>query len=75
MSGDNARALGFDPDRLARVGARLDADIVAGRYHGAQFKAGHRGQLVLDAVLGDADRAAGRRMQGDETFASFSIGK
>jgi|LNFM01.1.fsa_nt_gb CubicO group peptidase (beta-lactamase class C family) len=75
MIADNARTLGFDPDRLARVGTRIDADIAAGRYHGAQLKVGRRGHLVLDAVHGDADRAAGRRMRGDETFVSFSIGK
>ena len=67
--------LGFDSTRLARIAARIDADIGAGRYHGAQLKVGRRGRVALDVVCGDADRAAGRRMRGDESFVSFSIGK
>lgn len=67
--------LGFDTARLARVATRIEQDIAAGRYHGAQLKLSRRGRVVLDVVCGDADRAAGRRMRGDESFVSFSIGK
>ncbi len=70
-----AADLGFDPVRLGRVATRIEQDIAAGRYHGAQLKVGRRGRVVLDAVCGDADRATGRRMRGDESFVSFSIGK
>jgi len=70
-----AADLGFDPARLGRVTTRIEEDIAAGRYHGAQLKVGRRGRVVLDAVCGDADRAQGRRMRGDEAFVSFSIGK
>ena len=75
MISSEAQALGFDLERLGRVGARLHADIAAGRYDGAQLKVSRHGRLALDAVHGYADRAAGRAMGGDETFVSFSIGK
>lgn len=66
---------GFDPDRLARVGARIEADIAAGQYHGAALCVGRRGRLVLQTVHGYADRAAGRKLALDDVFVSFSIGK
>lgn len=70
-----AADLGFDPARLGRVATRIERDIAAGRYHGAQLKLARRGRVVLDVVCGHADRANGRRMRGDESFVSFSIGK
>jgi len=67
--------LGFDVSRLARVATRIEQDVAAGRYHGAQLKVGRRGRVVLDIVHGDADRATGVRMRGHESFVSFSVGK
>ena len=75
MLEDNARAQGFDPARLARVGERIEADMAAGRYHGAALRVARRGQVVLNEVRGHADRAAGRALQEDDVFVSFSIGK
>ena len=75
MISSAAQDQGFDLERLGRVGARLHADIAAGRYDGAQLKVSRHGRLVLDAVHGYADRAAARAMRGDEAFVSFSIGK
>lgn len=66
---------GFDPARLARVAARIEADLAAGQYHGAALRVARRGRVVLDLTLGDADRAAGRKLAADDVFISFSIGK
>ena len=71
----NAMAQGFDPARLARVGKRIDADVAAGRYHGAALRVARRGQVVLNEIRGHADRAAGRPLVEDDVFVSFSIGK
>ncbi|MCB1748892.1 MAG: beta-lactamase family protein [Gammaproteobacteria bacterium] len=67
--------LGFDPERLARLPARLDADIAAGRYHGAALAVSRHGELVYRAVHGYADRAAGRPLTVDDAFVTFSVGK
>ena len=75
MLEDNARAQGFDPARLARVGERIEADMAAGRYHGAALRVARRGQVVLNEIRGHADKAAGRRLLEDDVFVSFSIGK
>ncbi|MGE0485504.1 MAG: serine hydrolase domain-containing protein [Gammaproteobacteria bacterium] len=70
-----AADLGFDPLRLARLPARIDADIEAGRYHGAALAVSRHGELVYRDVHGHADRAAGRPLTLDDTFVTFSIGK
>ena len=75
MTDDTTAHHGFDPDRLARVSARIDADIAANRYHGAALKVARRGELVLDVVHGFADRATGRRLTREDVFVSFSVGK
>lgn len=67
--------LGFDPRRLARVGARIEADIAALRYDGAALRVARNGQTVLREIRGFADRASGRRLADDDVFVSFSIGK
>ncbi len=66
---------GIDTARLARVGARIESDIAAGRCHGAAIRVGRHGRTVLDGVYGYADRAAGRRLTRDAVFVSMSIGK
>ena len=71
----NQVAQGFDPSRLARVGARIEADFAAGKYHGAALRVSRRGQVVLNEIRGHADRAAGRKLVEDDVFVSFSIGK
>ncbi len=66
---------GFDPTRLGRVAARINQDLLAGRYHGANLRVARRGAVVLDLTLGHADKAAGRQLKVDDSFVSFSIGK
>jgi len=64
-----------DAGRLARVGARIDADIAAGRCDGVALRVAHRGRMIYDAVHGFADRARGRMLGHDDVFVSMSIGK
>ncbi len=66
---------GFDPSRLARIPARIEADIAAGLYDGAALAVSRHGEPVLRVFHGFADRAAARRMVADDVFVSFSIGK
>jgi len=75
MTTENARELGFDPARLARVKQALEADLAAGRGHGAALVVARRGRIVLDLVLGHADLAAGRRLERDDVFVTMSTGK
>ena len=67
-------AQGFDPSRLARVGARIEADVAAGKYHGAALRVSRRGQLVLNEIRGHADRAAGRKLVEDDVFVDVPLG-
>ena len=71
----NVEQQGFDPKRLARVGARIEADIAAQRYDGAALIVSRKGQPVLREIRGFADRASGRSLTGDDVFVSFSVGK
>jgi CubicO group peptidase (beta-lactamase class C family) len=75
MITEHAEVQGFDPLRLARVATRINADLDAGRYHGAALRVARRGEVVLDLTLGHADRAAGRALTKDAAFVSFSVGK
>ncbi|MGR8920944.1 MAG: serine hydrolase domain-containing protein [Gammaproteobacteria bacterium] len=70
-----AADLGFDPDRLARLPARIERDIEAGRYDGAALAVSRHGETVYRNVHGYADRDAGRPLVDDDTFVSFSVGK
>lgn len=71
----DVRALGFDPERLARVRESVRADIEAGRCHGVNMIVARRGEVVLDLTEGFADRAAGRALTPDATFATMSVAK
>lgn len=68
-------ALGFDPDRLARVRAAVVSDIEHGRYHGVAMRVARGGSTVLDLCEGYADRAAGTPLQRDAVFATMSVAK
>ena len=70
-----AADLGFDPDRLARLPARIEADIEAGRYDGAALHVSRGGETVYRAAQGFADRQAGRPLTADDPIVSFSLGK
>jgi CubicO group peptidase (beta-lactamase class C family) len=72
---DSSAKLGIDHQRLARLPARIEADIAAGRYNGAALCVSRRGVLAYRGVHGYADRANGRMLDFDDTFVSFSIGK
>ena len=72
---DRAIDLGFDAERLARVGQAMTADIAAGRCHGVACKVARRGQIALDLTLGQADLAAGRALEADAVFATMSVAK
>ena len=67
--------LGFDPERLARVTAVIDADIAAERYDGAAICVTRHGQVALRTHRGFADRASGRRLEDDAVFVTMSSGK
>lgn len=69
------RSAGFDPERLARLGQAIQADVDAQRYDGAEIVVGRRGRVVLFERFGFADRAARRPIERDQVFASMSIGK
>ncbi len=75
MTVQNAEDLGFDAERLARVGKRIEADIDAGKYNGAAICVGPNGGVALKSVHGYADRADKRKLREDDVFASFSLGK
>lgn len=67
--------LGFDGGRLARLPARIDGDIAAGRYHGAALRVTRHGEPVYAGVHGYADAAHQRPLRAEDVFVSFSIGK
>jgi len=75
MTNSKLHTLGLDPQRLARLGARIDADIEAGRYDGAAVHVRRRGETVYDGVHGYADRDQGRALTPNDVFVSFSLGK
>jgi len=75
MDDANPKDLGFDPDRLARIPALLDADITADRYDGAAVCVTRAGRVALRTHRGFADRAANRRLAPDAVFATMSVGK
>ncbi len=75
MNTDELRGLGFDSERLARVGEAIRRDIEANRYHGVRIMVARRGKVALDLVEGYSDRQAGRRLDPDAVFATMSVAK
>ena len=75
MSKEKPQALGFDEQRLARVGQTLKRDIESGKYHGASMMVARKGKVVLDLVEGYSDREAGRRLAPDAVFSTMSVAK
>ena len=72
---DELADLGFDAARLDRVGRSIEADIEAGRCHGAALVVARRGRVVLDLTEGFADRKAGKTLGRDAVFATMSVAK
>ena len=64
--------LGFDTDRLARLPARINADVEAGRYHGAALAVSRRGQTVYRDVHGYAYRESCRPMTLEDVFVQVT---
>src|SRR5271166_4307755 len=75
MSKEKPQALGFDEERLARVGQTIKRDIDGGKYHGAAMIVARKGSVVLDVVEGYSDRQAGRRLTPDAVFSTMSVAK
>ena len=73
MTQANAKDVGFDPERLARVERLIDADIDAKRYDGAAICVTRGGNVALSASRGLAERASGRRLESDAVFATMSV--
>ena len=71
----NARELGFDEERLARVARAIEADIAAERCDGASLVVARGGHIALDLVQGFAERGTGRRLGRDAVFVTMSVGK
>ena len=75
MKQENLPELGFDAERLARVGEAIERDVAAGRCHGAALIVARRGRAVVDLVAGYADKSAGRRLGREAIFATMSVAK
>jgi CubicO group peptidase (beta-lactamase class C family) len=67
--------VGFSPERLARIGETLRADIDAGRIPGAVIAIARHGKLVALDAYGWRDKAAGVAMTTDTIFNIASMTK
>jgi CubicO group peptidase (beta-lactamase class C family) len=67
--------VGFSPERLARIGETLKADIDAGRIPGAVIAIARHGKLVALDAYGWRDKAAGVAMTTDTIFNIASMTK
>ena len=68
-------AVGMSPERLARIGTVLKADIAAGRIPGAVIAIARHGKLVAFDAYGWRDKAAGVPMTTDTIFNIASMTK
>lgn len=75
MKTNDPAELGFDPKRLARLTAAIDADVATERYDGAVVLVARGGQVALHEAIGWADRANRRRAKVDDVFSIFSVTK
>src|SRR3984893_8458424 len=67
--------VGLSSERLARIGATLNADIEAGRIPGAVIAIARHGKLVAFDAYGWRDKAAGVPMTTDTIFNIASMTK
>ena len=67
--------MGFDSKKLALIEGRISADIAAEKYDGARIIGARKGEVVLDLMLGYADRAAKRKLEANAQFSIMSIQK
>jgi CubicO group peptidase (beta-lactamase class C family) len=75
MNLERATTMGFDGQRLARVGELIQKDIADEKYDGAVVRVARGGRSALDECFGFADRAGKRALEPDDVFVSFSIAK
>jgi CubicO group peptidase (beta-lactamase class C family) len=75
FSSADPETLGFDSERLARVGAAIDHDIEQGHYDGAAIAVGRHGSLALSSFHGYAERSTERKLGEGDVLVTFSSGK
>ena len=71
----NPRNLGLAPDRLARIGIWMKAEVDAGRIPGAVVMVGRRGQVAYAESFGYRNREAQAPMPMDGIFRIASMTK
>ena len=71
----NPRDLGFDADRLERVGALCRRYVDEGRMAGTQVLVARKGQVVYRDNYGMADIDAGKKIEDDTIFRIYSMTK
>ena len=72
----DAKALGFSPDRLARIDRFLKEQYIeTGRFAGALLAISRRGELVHQSVAGLADRERDIALREDAIFRLYSMTK
>jgi len=68
-------SVGFSPERLARIGEVLNADIEHGRLPGMVVAIARKGRLAYYESFGFLDKQAGTPMPKDAIFAIASMTK
>lgn len=71
----DAQMAGFDPTRLARIEAAMQAEIAAGRLPGAVIAVARRGHVAYLAAFGSRDPSTGASMTTDAVFSIASMTK
>jgi CubicO group peptidase (beta-lactamase class C family) len=71
----DAASLGFAPDRLARIGARLKADSEAQTIPGAVLLVARQGKIAYFEAFGQRDPQAKTPMTRDTIFRIYSMTK
>jgi len=75
MEVTDAKELGFDADRLARLSHVIRRDIENESYDGCELVVGRAGKIAFHQAFGYADRAARRAVEMNQVFVSMSVGK
>jgi CubicO group peptidase (beta-lactamase class C family) len=69
------QSVGLAPERLARLGKALEADVAQGKLPGAVVAVARRGKLVYLEAFGKLDPRAGTPMTRDAIFRIYSMTK
>lgn len=72
---NDVAALGFDPERLARVPQHFRRYVDDGRLPGWQLVVSRRGQVVLSECYGQRDLERGRPVESDSLYRIYSMTK